>query len=104
MISGSARVFAYANPCDMRKQARGLCDLVKAELKKDPRSGDIFFFLNRRKSLLKLLFWDETGVCVLSKQLDRGNFRFAGVARDGEVQVQISSEQLFRIIGGSREP
>jgi len=37
----------------MRKSFDGLCGLIKSGLKKDPQSGDVFVFVNRRRTLMK---------------------------------------------------
>lgn len=47
---------------------------AKAILKQDPFSGHLFVFLNRRRSTCKCLFYDGTGLVILSKRLERGVF------------------------------
>ena len=54
------RILAYRNPVDMRKQFTGLVALVQSALGKDPLSGDLFVFFNRRRTILKAVYWDRT--------------------------------------------
>ena len=68
------RVFARRHPTDLRKGFNGLYRIVLHELHLDPMSGDAFLFLNRTRTSAKLLVWDGTGLCVLSKRLAKGRF------------------------------
>lgn len=75
MWGGSrARVFVYEEPCDMRRSFSSLSGLVRKELKNDPLSGHYFFFMNRGKNYVKILFWDGTGFCLNAKKLPSGTF------------------------------
>jgi len=47
--SRSVRVWAYPGPADLRKGYNGLYGLVKSGLGRDPLSGDLFLFVNRRR-------------------------------------------------------
>ena len=60
-FSPSARYFLYQEPADMRKSFNGLSGLVEQGLGRDPTSGDIFVFLNRRRTHVKLLAFDRSG-------------------------------------------
>ena len=52
-LGPSRRYFFYRPPADMRKSFDGLWALVKSGMKRDPMSGDVFVFVNRRRSHLK---------------------------------------------------
>lgn len=71
---GQVRVYLYGAPCDMRKSFNGLTALAKNVMGKDPLSGHLFVFVNRRGNYLKTLYWDRTGFCIWSKRLEQGNF------------------------------
>jgi len=71
---GSIRVFLCVESCDMRKSFNGLHETVSAKLGEDPRSGAIFAFTNKRRSLLKILCWDGSGLWILAKRLEKGTF------------------------------
>lgn len=73
-FSGSLKVFVAVEPCDMRRSFNGLHDAVANLLKEDPKSGSIFAFTNKRCSLLKILYWDGSGIWILVKRLERGTF------------------------------
>ena len=71
-FSGSLRVFVAVEACDMRKGFEGLSALVGSVLKEEVKSGALFAFSNRRRTRLKILYWDGSGLWVLSKRLERG--------------------------------
>ena len=71
---GQVRVYLYGMPCDMRKSFNGLIALAKNVMGKDPLSGHLFVFVNRRGNYLKVLYWDRSGFCIWSKKLEQGNF------------------------------
>ena len=70
----NVRVWAYPKPCDLRKGHHGLSGLVHAEFDAALLSGDYFVFVNRRRTLCKVLFWDGTGLCIYNKRLEEGRF------------------------------
>ena len=63
-ISGATRIYLYSGPCDMRKSFDGLCGLVRSELGADPLSGSLFVFCNRRRNMVKVLYWDRDGFAI----------------------------------------
>lgn len=97
--SRSVRVWARPRPTDLRKGYNGLFALVKDELAHDPLSGDLFLFVNRRRTGCKVLLWDGTGLCIFMKRLERG--RFAALWRDGDAPVvRLTSTELSLYIEG----
>lgn len=73
-FSGSLRVFVALESCDMRKGFEGLSGLVHTALKEDLKSGALFVFGNHRRTRLKLLYWDGTGLWLMTKRLEKGTF------------------------------
>jgi transposase len=67
------RVYVYGVPCDMRKSFDGRIALVKNAMGKDPLSSHLYVFVNRRRNLLKSIYWDRSGFCIWSKKLEQGN-------------------------------
>ena len=72
------RLFFARSPADMRKQGYGLAALVESHLDKDPRSGDVFVFVNKTSTIVKILMWDVSGYWVASKRLEQGRFAVRG--------------------------
>jgi transposase len=73
-LNSSHRYFLYQGHCDMRKSFDGLCGLVVSELKRNATSGEVFIFLNRPRSHIKLLHWEQGGFVLYYKRLEQGTF------------------------------
>lgn len=71
---GQTPIYAYCAPVDMRKGFEGLAGLVREQLQCDPLEGALFVFTNRRRTLAKVLWFDGSGLCVMAKRLERGQF------------------------------
>ena len=73
--AGGVRIFLYGRPCDMRKSFDGLAGLVRQELGEAPADGSLYVFVNRRRTQMKVLYFDRSGFCVWSKRLEQGRFQ-----------------------------
>ena len=71
---GQVRVHLYGEPADMRKSYNGLCALTTQAMKLDPLSGQLFAFVSRRGTHMKVLYFDRSGFCVWGKRLEAGRF------------------------------
>ena len=70
------RVYVVPGVTDMRKAIDGLSILVEECLERDPFSGHLFGFCNRRRDMVKVLYWDRNGFCLWQKRLERGKFKW----------------------------
>jgi transposase len=96
------RVFARSRPTDLRRGFNGLFGLVMNELELDPTSGDMYLFVNRRRTLAKVLLWDGTGLCIYTKRLDQGVF--AELWRDAsEETLRLTKTELDLFLEGCKE-
>ena len=93
------RIFLVAGPTDMRKSFNGLSGIARERLNATPCSRDLFLFCNRNRNRLKVLVYDESGVWVLAKRLDRGTFAWPTL-HDGEETVEYREEELALLLGG----
>lgn len=71
---GQIRVHLYGEPVDMRKSFNGLYALTRHELRADPLSGELFVFISRRATQMKVLYFDRSGFCIWTKRLEAGRF------------------------------
>lgn len=73
------KVWLYNQSTDMRKQYDGLIALVQNTLKEAPAQGDLFVFINRKRTMMKILYYSKGGYCLWGKRLEQGQFhRLAG--------------------------
>jgi len=66
------RVFLARAVVDMRKSYQTLSDVVRLQLDLDPLSGDVFIFVGRDRSRVKVLVWDASGFWICAKRLAGG--------------------------------
>lgn len=95
--SGAVRVTVATRPVDFRKGAEGLAASVRETMGADPFSGTVYVFRAKRADRVKLVFWDGTGVVLVAKRLEDGEFRWPKV-EDGI--LQLTSAQLQALLEG----
>ena len=95
------RVFAYAAPADMRRGYDGLSLLVRRDLERDPLSGEMYLFTNRRRNRAKVLLFDGTGLCLYCKRLDKGVFARLWRDPDELGSVELTTSELSLFLEGS---
>ena len=80
----AGRIWLCIEPTDMRCSFDGLSARVRRHLDEDPTSGHWFVFINRRRTMLKILAFDTGGFWIWSKRLERGQFATFGHSREGK--------------------
>jgi transposase len=84
----------------MRKSFNGLESTTRSVIKKDPLSGHLFVFMNRRGNIIKCLFWDRSGLCILAKKLERGRFKLPRQVEDDMTHIEVESAELGLMLEG----
>ena len=100
-FTSAQRYYLSREPADMRKSFDGLSGLVRQGMGRDPLSGEVFIFLNRRRTMIKILVWDRSGFVVWSKRLERGTFELPRNTQAG-ASVPLRWEELVMILEGVR--
>ncbi len=98
-VHAARRIFFYNQPADLRKGFAGLYAMAQYQLKQNPLHGDLFVFINRRRTTLKALQWDGTGLCLFSKRLARGRFPNIWEHNAG-IGPTLTTEQLANLLRG----
>lgn len=99
-LPSSVRIFVAAEPVDLRRGFDGLAAATRAIILRDPLSGHVFAFLNRRRNRIKLLVWDRTGLVLIYKRLERGTFRIPFEPAAGGRHVELDSGDLGLMLEG----
>lgn len=83
-LGSSHRFYLYDGFCDMRKSFDGLCGLISWAMSRQPTGGEVFVFLNRSRTHIKLLHWEKRGFVLYYKRLESGTFMRPNV-KNGEL-------------------
>ena len=89
-------IHIYSGSVDMRKGLHGLLILVEAEFNLSSLKEEMFLFSNRTRNLVKGVYWDRTGYCILSKKLENSRFK---IPKKGSHQ-EVDRESLRLIMDG----
>ena len=84
----------------MRTGFNGLYGLVSSNFGEDPRSGALYVFCNRRHTRLKVLYFDGTGLWVLSKRLERGTISWPSATQVESPTLKLSPEAFAMLTDG----
>jgi len=96
-LTAATRIYLYRPSCDMRKSFDGLCGLIRAQLNQDPLSGSLFVFCNRRRNMVKLIYWDSDGLAIWYKRLEKGSF---SLPRMHAIDGRIDRRELSLLLEG----
>ena len=99
-FAGSVRVMVALEPCDMRKGFNGLAALVSERLEGDVRGGTLYVFGNQRRTRLKVLYWDGTGLWVMTKRLEKGTFSWPARADGRKIKLRLTPEAFTMLTDG----
>ena len=95
--SVQTKVYLALGSTDMRKAINGLSMLTQGILELDPFSGHLFAFCNRRRTIIKILYWDRNGFCLFQKRLERQSFRWP---ESREQVMEVSVRELRWLLEG----
>lgn len=97
-LAPSVRVFVAVEPIDMRGSFDALAGAVR-RMGLDPLDGCLYFFLNRRRQLAKVLWHDGSGWVLLSKRLELGTFERLEVP-EGVERVVVDAATFASLLEG----
>jgi transposase len=91
-------VYLHKDYVDMRKSINGLTVIVESEMQLDLFARNLFVFCNRRRDLLKILYWDRTGFALWMKRLEKERFHWPKHCEDP--LLKLTSEKLELLLQG----
>ena len=91
------QIWIVAGVTDLRRGFTGLAGMVQTALEQNPFSGQVFVFRGKRGDLIKILWWDGDGLCLLAKRLERGRFIWPQAANG---TVSLTPAQLAMLLEG----
>lgn len=101
-LTAHTRILLATRCADFRKGIDGMAALCRLELKKDPRCGTLFVFINRSHTMIRALQYDGTGFWLMTKRLSAGTFR--GWPGQGENLHRADAARLSVLLRGTLPP
>ena len=98
-LSDQRNYHLYRKETDMRKGFNLLCGIVINELGRQVMSGDAFIFINKPRTHLKLLVYEQGGFTIFYRRLEKGAFEVPAFNLDAK-SMQITADQLHFILRG----
>ncbi|WP_299181053.1 IS66 family insertion sequence element accessory protein TnpB [uncultured Chryseobacterium sp.] len=98
-LHSTCRYFLYREPVHINRGFYSLAAIVKDHMQLDPLTTDVFIFLNRRCTQVKLLQWQGDGFCIYHKRLEKGTFE-RPVFEQHHSHTMISYSELLLILQG----
>lgn len=93
-------VWLSTEPADMRRSFDGLCALVSGHLGENPTSGRWYVFINRRRTIVKVLGFEHGGFFIWSKRLEQGLFASPPELAPGRAALSLSRTGLAALLEG----
>jgi transposase len=100
LLPRSVKVYVATQPVNLRRSFDGLSNVAREVLRKDPLSGHILIFLNRRRNQIKLLVWTRGGFTIVHKRLERGTFAPLRAVTPDAACVEIDVHELSMLLEG----
>jgi len=97
-LGAGVRIFVGLEPVDMRGSFRSMAGAAR-RLGLEPLDGHLYLFFNRRRHLCRIVWFDGSGWCLLSKKLERGTFELPA-APQGARQITVDTATLAALMGG----
>ena len=94
-LNRRTKIFVCKEPTDMRASYDSLFSRVKSVLYKDPFSGHLFLFINAKRTTCKCLYYDGTGLVIISKRLEQGTFSNVNPFYKSEIVLTEAEFGLF---------
>jgi transposase len=100
MIPSGVEIFLGLEPIDLRWGFERLAGIVGEQLGLVARSGALYVFIGKRKTAMKILFFDGSGMCLFYKKLDRNVFRIPEEQGPDTMSVELSARELDDLLDG----
>ena len=100
LLPSSVQVYVAIEPVNLHKSFEGLANEVRAVVGRDPLTGHVFCFLNRRRTAIKFIMWTRGGFTIVHKKLERGTFTFVADVKPGARSVEIGADELAMLLEG----
>jgi len=95
LLTANTPILLAINPVDFRCGIDGFVAICRRQLAQDPRSGILFVFINRNKTMIRALSYDGTGFWLMTKRLSKGKFEHWPSAKEAITSMQAKDLRLL---------
>ena len=95
-VTASTPIMVAIEPVDFRRQMDGLIAHCRQRLSADPMTGTFFIFINRSKTMIRVLVYEGNGFWLMSKRLSSG--KFTGWPKANQTLSPLSAKALMRLL------
>ena len=99
-LSFEATYYLYRKPVRMSFSFDRLAAIIRSELNKDVVSGDVFIFMNRTRSMMKILIYENGGFSIFYRRLDEGSFPLPLINTDQIISYRMTHDQMVTMLSG----
>ena len=96
-LTAHTKVWLAIKPVDFRRQLDGLIALCQTQFNHNPRSGQLFVFINRSRTMIRVLCYEEHGYWLATKRLSRGHYTL-WPSTENEVISERHASELTKIL------
>ena len=97
-LTAQTKILLAVDSIDFRSQIDGLISICEKRLNQAPRSGTLFVFINRSRTMIRILCYHENGYWVATKRLSQGRFFWP---TDGSLIQGLQAAQLTQLLKGA---
>jgi hypothetical protein len=83
----------------MSRSFDGLAALIRTKLDKDIINGDVFIFLNRNRTMIKVFVYEQKGFSIFYRRLDEGSFQLPAIVGEA-ISFRMTAEQIMYMLSG----
>ena len=100
LLPRAVKVYVATQPVRLNRSFDGLSNVVREIMKRDPLSGHVFVFINRRRTMVKLLVWTRGGFTIVQKRLEQGTFARVFSETEERSHVELDIHELSMLLEG----
>ena len=97
-VAEFSEIYLSRDPVDMRKSIGGLSVMAQEEMGADWKKAQLFVFSNKRRNLVKIVYFDKSGFALWTKRLEESKFSWPKDLDDS--RVVMSCEDLEMLLSG----
>lgn len=96
-LTQETQILLAIEPINFRQQIDGLVALCEQHLAVDPRSGQLFVFINRARTMIRVLCYEHNGYWLATKRLSRGRYAL-WPGDESKVSSPLLASELTKIL------